>query len=162
MKRLDALRVSDTATAMQKAIFQLSGSCQFTNVVSQNKQGQYVLATKADKGNVTGLWQWQFSHGFTGKTNIEGRTTISGDSQKHLSGIIKIPMFGMREQKSVTQLLFVSFESSTISMDDANHTMIVIDGHFQGGTGEYKNVKGSVTLLSVNGLIQQGSGALLY
>ena len=147
---------------MQKAIFQLSGSCQFTNVVSQNKQGQYALEAKADKGYVTGLWQWQFSHGFTGKTDIEGRTSISGNPHKHLSGIIKIPMFGIKEQKSIAQLLFVSFESSTISVDDANNTMIVIDGHFQGGTGEYKNVKGSVNLLSVNGLIQQGSGAILY
>ena len=146
----------------QSLTFQLSGSCHFDTVFAENSCNQAPLKASSRKGRVVGSWHWQFSNGLIGETVVHGRTTAGDPPQASLLGIIKIPMFGIIKRQAQPQLLFLSFESTRINIDNANNITVVIRGTFRGGTGEYKNVKGTVDIVSVNGLIEQGEGAFSY
>ena len=143
---------------MKEFGFQLTGSCQCVDVFLNARRNYY---SGAQSGRLTGTWRWSFDNGTVGSTYVSGATTSQMTPQgESLVGIIKISMFSLDGSPSDSNLLFLSYESTELRIED-NKVSISIEGSFTGGTGDYADAAGGLTLTSVNGLIQEGSGTLI-
>ncbi len=144
---------------MEELKFKLTGSCQFKGILLDTQKVPFV---NFEKGRLIGVWQWQFDNGTVETTHVSGAVTTQVSSERKLFlGIIKINMPGMNRFPSATELLFLSYELTEFRIEN-NKATIVIEGHFTGGTGQYADVSGELTIVTVNGLIKEGTGRLIF
>ena len=154
----ESITYSNNKQSMKELGFQLNGSCQCVDVFLNARRNYY---SGAQSGRLTGTWQWRFDNGTVGSTYVSGATTSQMTPEgESLVGIIKISMFSLDGSPSDSNLLFLSYESTALHIED-NKVSISIEGSFTGGTGDYTDAEGSLALTSVNGLIQEGSGTLI-
>lgn len=143
----------------QSLSFTITGAYQFTETFTVHSDNPFV---HADAGRIAGAWHLTFEDGTAGNCHVNGATanriTPTGAA---LFGTMQINMFEVTGDASRTDLLYLSYVSSSFEVDDPN-VDIVVEGTFVGGAGRYAGASGTLRLRSINGYIGEGSGTLSF
>jgi hypothetical protein len=140
----------------QQIKFELHGGYQFADTFNVISNEPFVYA---QAGRLTGSFLWKFADGTEARTHINGATANRVTTQgAEIIGTMKINMFEASGATRESELLYLAY-AGQISAEGSKVT-VKVKGDFIGGTGKYKGATGKVTLTSINGFFNDGSGQL--
>jgi hypothetical protein len=144
---------STEATTMR---FQITGAYSFADTYDIMARSDGVIARA---GRLTGSWRLiDIATKASGNAHLNAATAlriVPGEAPS-LIGTMELAMSEHHNTAPGTDILWLAYEATSFEQIGANTTIVRVEGRVVGGRGRYAGAKGDISVVSVNGFIEDG------
>jgi hypothetical protein len=136
--------------------FQITGAYSFGDTYDIMAPTGGVIARA---GHLTGSWRLiDIATKTSGNAHLNAATAlrIVPEEAPSLMGTMELAMSEHHNTAPGTDVLWLAYEATSFEQRGPNTTIIRVDGRVVGGKGRYAGAKGDLSVVSINGFIEDG------
>lgn len=155
------LSVTSVASAQEPKMtsypYSVEGGYRFADTFKVQSGDPFIFA---EAGRLSGAFKFTFENGLELRAHIEGATANQVTPEGgEIFGTMQIDMGEAEGGDPSGNLLFLSYTGSIELYGFA--PVVTVNGTFIGGTGRYDGASGTLSVTSINGFFDDGTGELI-